>query len=109
MNAPLWEYLHTPRLAAEEDAYFADHPLFDADARALDARFAVPGRLVDLGPRVLLTAHGRLPADTGAALDKALQRAQRLVDDLQGAVWYGARRVWRRGEKGGEGEEGGGA
>ena len=49
VNAPLWQYTHTPRLAAEEDAYFADHPLFRADARALDERFATPGRLVDLG------------------------------------------------------------
>jgi len=49
VNAPLWEYLHTPRLAAEEDAYFVDHPLFDADARALDERFQTPGRLIDLG------------------------------------------------------------
>jgi ubiquinone/menaquinone biosynthesis C-methylase UbiE len=45
----LWEYLNTPRLAAEEDAYFAGHPLFDADAQALDSRFNAPGRLVDLG------------------------------------------------------------
>jgi len=49
VNAPLWEYLNTPRLAAEEDAYFAGHPLFDADVEALDARFRTPGRLVDLG------------------------------------------------------------
>jgi SAM-dependent methyltransferase len=49
VNPPLWEYLHTPRLAAEEDAYFAGHPLFEADARALDERFQTPGRLVDLG------------------------------------------------------------
>lgn len=49
VNSPLWEYLNTPRLAAEEDAYFAGHPLFDADADALDARFPTPGRLVDLG------------------------------------------------------------
>lgn len=51
-------------------------------------------RLVDLAPRVLLTAHGPVPADTGAALAKAVERAQRLVDDPQGAVWYGARRVF---------------
>ena len=51
-------------------------------------------RLVDLSPRVLLTAHGPLPVDTGAALDKALQRAHRLADDPQGAVWYGARRIF---------------
>jgi SAM-dependent methyltransferase len=49
VDAPLWQYTHTPRLAAEEDAYFADHPLFQADTRALDDRFDVPGRLVDLG------------------------------------------------------------
>ena len=51
-------------------------------------------RLADLSPRVLLTAHGPVPVDTGAALDKALQRAQRLADDPQGAVWYGARRIF---------------
>jgi SAM-dependent methyltransferase len=49
VNVPLWEYLHTPRLAVEEDAYFAGHPLFQADSRILDDRFALPGRLVDLG------------------------------------------------------------
>jgi SAM-dependent methyltransferase len=49
VNVPLWEYLNTPRLAVEEDAYFAGHPLFQADARILDERFTAPGRLVDLG------------------------------------------------------------
>jgi SAM-dependent methyltransferase len=49
VNLPLWEYLNTPRLAAEEDAYFAGHPLFETDTRVLDERFTVPGRLVDLG------------------------------------------------------------
>jgi ubiquinone/menaquinone biosynthesis C-methylase UbiE len=49
VDGPLWEYTHTPRLAAEEDAYFADHPLFHADERVLAERFVVPGRLVDLG------------------------------------------------------------
>ncbi|MHB1558843.1 MAG: class I SAM-dependent methyltransferase [Isosphaeraceae bacterium] len=49
VDAPLWQYTHTPRLAAEEDAYFSDHPLFRADARLLDERFTTPGRLVDLG------------------------------------------------------------
>ena len=51
-------------------------------------------RLVDLAPRVLLPSHGSIPGDTGAALDKALVRAQRLVDDPDGAVWYGARRIF---------------
>jgi SAM-dependent methyltransferase len=49
VDGPLWEYTHTSRLAAEEDAYFAEHPLFKADERALDQRFVEPGRLVDLG------------------------------------------------------------
>ncbi len=49
VDAPLWQYTHTPRLAAEEDAYFADHPLFHADQEALDKRFQEPGSLVDLG------------------------------------------------------------
>ncbi len=49
VDGPLWEYTHTSRLAAEEDAYFADHPLFEADARALERQFREPGRLVDLG------------------------------------------------------------
>jgi SAM-dependent methyltransferase len=49
VNVSLWEYLHTPRLAVEEDAYFAGHPLFESDARILDDHFTAPGRLVDLG------------------------------------------------------------
>ena len=40
---------HTPRLADDEDAYFAGHALFRADAEAVDARFVEPGPLVDLG------------------------------------------------------------
>ena len=49
VDAPLWQYTHTPRLAAEEDAYFSEHPLFRVDAGILDERFTTPGRLVDLG------------------------------------------------------------
>ena len=49
VDAPLWRYAHTPRLAVEEDAYFADHPLFARDAALLDARLRPPGTLVDLG------------------------------------------------------------
>ena len=43
VDAPLWQYTHTPRLAADEDAYFEGHPLFLADQQALDERFTVPG------------------------------------------------------------------
>ena len=49
VNPSLWEYAHTPRLARDEDDYFRDHPLFRADATALDARFVEPAPLVDLG------------------------------------------------------------
>src|SRR5207237_7554356 len=49
VNASLWSYAHSPRLATEEDGYFDGHPLFRADSEALDARFVEPGPLVDLG------------------------------------------------------------
>jgi SAM-dependent methyltransferase len=49
VNPALWQYAHTPRLADEEDDYFENHPLFEADAQALDARFVEPGPLIDLG------------------------------------------------------------
>lgn len=51
-------------------------------------------RLTDLAPRVLLPSHGPIPTDTGAAFAAALRRAQRLVDDPDGAVWYSARRLF---------------
>ncbi|MEU8763832.1 MBL fold metallo-hydrolase [Streptomyces sp. NPDC048659] len=50
-------------------------------------------RITDLGPRVILPSHGPVPADPDAACAAALRRAQRLVDDPAGAVWYGARRI----------------
>jgi ubiquinone/menaquinone biosynthesis C-methylase UbiE len=49
VNPALWQYAHTPRLASEEDAYFYGHPLFRVDSEALEARFQLPGSLVDLG------------------------------------------------------------
>ena len=49
VNPALWQYAHTPRLASEEDAYFDGHPLFRVDSEALEARFQLPGPLVDLG------------------------------------------------------------
>ncbi|WP_431046991.1 hypothetical protein ACQUSR_33085 [Streptomyces sp. P1-3] len=50
--------------------------------------------MADLAPRVLLPSHGPIPTDPGAAFATALRRAQRLVDDPAGAVWYGARRIF---------------
>jgi hypothetical protein len=38
--------------------------------------------------------HGPVSADTNKAFAIAQRRAQRLVDDPAGAVWYGARRVF---------------
>ncbi|MFE5118265.1 MBL fold metallo-hydrolase [Streptomyces sp. NPDC056669] len=51
-------------------------------------------RMADLDPRVILPSHGPVPVDPGAAFAGALRRAQRLVDDPGGAVWYGARRIF---------------
>jgi glyoxylase-like metal-dependent hydrolase (beta-lactamase superfamily II) len=62
----------------------------DAAATAL----ASLQRLAGLDPLVLLTAHGPIPADTRAALATAVRRTHRLVDDPDGAVWYGARRIF---------------
>jgi SAM-dependent methyltransferase len=49
VDAGLWAYTHTPRLADDEEDYFRDHPLLKADAAMLDARLVRPGPLVDLG------------------------------------------------------------
>jgi ubiquinone/menaquinone biosynthesis C-methylase UbiE len=49
VNASLWRYAHTPRLADDEAAYFANDALHAADGRMLDSRFTEPGPLVDLG------------------------------------------------------------
>ncbi|CAN5882924.1 class I SAM-dependent methyltransferase [soil metagenome] len=49
VNAALWQYAHTPRLAIEEDEYFQGNALFQSDAQALADRFIEPGTLVDLG------------------------------------------------------------
>jgi glyoxylase-like metal-dependent hydrolase (beta-lactamase superfamily II) len=62
----------------------------DAAATAL----ASLQRIAALDPRVILPSHGPIPTDTRAAFAAALRRTQRLVDDPQGAVWYGARRIF---------------
>ncbi|MGW1089653.1 MBL fold metallo-hydrolase [Streptomyces sp. NPDC002596] len=62
----------------------------DAAAMAL----ASLKRMADFAPRVILPSHGPIPADPAAAFAGALRRAQRLVDDPDGAVWYGARRIF---------------
>lgn len=51
-------------------------------------------RMADLRARVLLPAHGPIPADPSAAFAAATRRARRLVEDPAGAVWYGARRIF---------------
>ncbi|MFF2958760.1 MBL fold metallo-hydrolase [Streptomyces sp. NPDC057963] len=51
-------------------------------------------RMADLAPRVLLPSHGPVPTDPDAAFAGALRRSRRLVDDPDGAVWYGARRIF---------------
>lgn len=59
---------------------------------ATKTAFASLQRLANLSPRVLLPALGPIPEDAELALERALVLAQRLVDDHDGAVWYGARR-----------------
>ncbi len=49
VNTSLWHYSQSSRLAAEEDFFFARHPLFQVDRAALLARFEAPGPLIDLG------------------------------------------------------------
>lgn len=67
---------------------------------ALDGRDAAAAalaslqRLSDLSPRLILPGHGRIPEDPSAAFAMAVRRAQRLVDDPDGAVWHGARRIF---------------
>ncbi|MFI6417867.1 MBL fold metallo-hydrolase [Streptomyces sp. NPDC050842] len=51
-------------------------------------------RMADLAPRVILPSHGPVPADPAAAFAAAVRRARRLVDDPDGAVLYGARRIF---------------
>ena len=65
----------------------------DGPAAATTA-LASQQRLADLAPRVILPAHGPIPADAAAALATAVARTQRLVDDPEYAVWHGARRIF---------------
>ncbi|MGV1007523.1 MAG: MBL fold metallo-hydrolase [Dermatophilaceae bacterium] len=51
-------------------------------------------RLADLAPRVVLPSHGPMLADPAAAFHRAVHRAQRLLEDPEAAVWYGARRIF---------------
>ncbi|MEU9856254.1 MBL fold metallo-hydrolase [Streptomyces sp. NPDC047974] len=61
---------------------------------AADTALASLKRMADLDPRLILPSHGPIPTDPAAAFAAALRRAQRLVDDPAGAVWYGARRIF---------------
>ena len=77
---------------SDYDVGWVDSALDGPDA----ARTALQSlhRLTDLRPRVLLPAHGPIPADTDGALASARRRGQRHVDDPDGAVRYGARRIF---------------
>ena len=54
------------------------------DRRAAATALASLQRLADLGPALVLPAHGPLPAHPDAALQAAFRRAKRLVDDPGG-------------------------
>lgn len=45
----VWDYLHSPQIANQYDAYFAGEPLFEFDQRVLAEEFAPPGVVADLG------------------------------------------------------------
>ncbi|MEW4567918.1 methyltransferase domain-containing protein [Tautonia sp. JC769] len=49
MNPALWEYTNSARLAQEEEAYFTEDPLTQADEAILHDTFREPCRLIDLG------------------------------------------------------------
>ncbi|WP_037604956.1 MBL fold metallo-hydrolase [Streptacidiphilus rugosus] len=51
-------------------------------------------KIAALRPRLILPSHGPILTDPATAFSAALRRAQRLVDDPAGAVWYGARRIF---------------
>ncbi|MFF4399750.1 MBL fold metallo-hydrolase [Streptomyces sp. NPDC001480] len=107
-----WEVVRTPghtpgHLALwqpDERLLVSGDALSDHDVGWVDLALDGPGaaataldsleRIAGLGPRVVLPSHGPVPADPGAAFATALRRARRLVDDPDGAVWYGARRVF---------------
>ncbi|MFC9839360.1 MBL fold metallo-hydrolase [Rhodococcus sp. NPDC127530] len=107
-----WKVLHTPghtpsHLALwqpEERLLIVGDALSDYDVGWVNLALDGPGaaatnvaslqRLADLEPRVLLPAHGPIPADPIAAFASALRRGRRLVDDPDGAVWYGIRRIF---------------
>ena len=92
----LWQpeerLLVTGDALSDYDVGWVDLALTGPDAAA--TALTSVERLTELQPRVLLTSHGPVPTDTGAALAAAHRRASRLVEDHDGAVWYGARRVF---------------
>ncbi|MFE0645407.1 MBL fold metallo-hydrolase [Streptomyces sp. NPDC058877] len=107
-----WEVVRTPghtpgHLALwhpEERLLLVGDALSDHDVGWVNLAVDGPGaantalaslqRMADLDPRVILPSHGPIPTDPGAALAAALRRGRRLVDDPDGAVWYGARRIF---------------
>ncbi|MFF0428316.1 MBL fold metallo-hydrolase [Streptomyces sp. NPDC004520] len=107
-----WEVVRTPghtpgHLALwqpEERLLVVGDALSDHDVGWVNLALDGPGaaatalaslqRMADLGPRVVLPSHGPVPTDPGAAFAAALRRGRRLVDDPDGAVWYGIRRIF---------------
>jgi glyoxylase-like metal-dependent hydrolase (beta-lactamase superfamily II) len=93
-----WQVVHTPGhtrghgdALSDRDVGWVDLTLDGPDA-ALTALDSLE-RLRHLGARTLLPAHGPVPVDADASFESAVRRARRLVDDPDGAIWYGARRI----------------
>ena len=49
VNASLWEYAGSQRIALDEADYFQGHPLHAVDGPLVESRFREPGAIVDLG------------------------------------------------------------
>lgn len=66
----VWDYLHSPQIASQYDAYFAEEPLFEFDQQVLTEEFVPPGVVADLGCG---TGRALLPlvqaGHTGIAID----------------------------------------
>jgi hypothetical protein len=77
---------------SDYDVGWVNLALDGADAAA--TALASLRRLADLEPQVIMPGHGAIPPDPRAAVATALRRAQRLVDDPAGAVWYATRRIF---------------
>jgi hypothetical protein len=53
----VWDYVASPEIATEYDAYHGDNPLFAFEAQVLREEFSTPGLVADLGQYQLTPKH----------------------------------------------------